>query len=175
MSVALECTRYGKEEMLCVLVAGIVGWAEGEVVTLGLTAGVVDFVSFSVGSAAIMDSLPSANAAQMAEFASSQCDRARWMEHKAEQMFALAAELNRDELTLDANTKQMLGELKKNNDALAALRDSMKRRYPVELLISAMTCVGVVIIVVWLAIVKGRGVRAKLDALRAIETQAAQG
>ena len=97
------------------------------------------------------------------------------MEHKAEQMFALAAELNRDELTLDANTKQMLGELKKNNDALAALRDSMKRRYPVELLISAMTCVGVVIIVVWLAIVKGRGVRAKLDALRAIGTQAAQG
>lgn len=100
------------------------------------------------------------------------CNRARWMEHKAEQMFALANTLEKDGAALSEQTRLETDSIGNINKKLEEQRAQWKREFPVQLVVTVTACVGMVIVFICYAISKGRTVRSKLSVLRGLEARA---
>jgi len=137
--------------------------------------GIGDSMAMTAGGALVMNALqesPDQSPEEEYSSAMTLCNRARWMEHKAEQMFQMANTLTKDAQQLSNRTKDLVSNIDSTTDHMQKQINVWQRMFKPQLILSVFGTVGIVVIFVLYAMAKGKAIRRSLGDLRSLEGRA---
>jgi len=137
--------------------------------------GIGDSLTMTAGGALVMNALlesPDQSPEEEYSSAMTLCNRARWMEHKAEQMFQMANSLDKDAKQLSNRTKDLVSNIDATTAHLQKQINVWQRMFKPQLILSVFGTVGIVVIFVLYAMAKGKGIRRSLGDIRSLEGRA---
>ena len=136
--------------------------------------GIADPFAMSVVSDMVMQAIEmDSDPDDIAKDAHMMCDRSRWSEHRAEQMYHQAERLDKDVDHLKDTTESYLKTIEEVTHRMRNQIAIWNRRFKPQLIMSIISTIGIVIIFVLALVLRGKVLRAKLDSLRQFEATAA--